>query len=257
MGYLEIRKLTRFFGGLAAVMELDMDVGQRQLFGLIGPNGAGKSTVLNMIGGILRPNRGQIIFDGEEVTKLPPHLKAQRGIARVFQENLLFSSFTVLENVQVGYHLQTRIDLSSIFFETRSNRIEEKALQQRALDTLEFVGLSQYSNELAINLPHGRQRLLALAIALATQPQLLLLDEPVTGMNAEEVETMLSMIRALREQRGITCIIIEHNLKAVMGLCDRIAVLHFGRKIAEGPPEEIVENPAVMEAYLGKEEDVT
>jgi len=130
-------------------------------------------------------------------------------------------------------------------------------LEQRALDTLEFVGLAQYSNELAINLPHGRQRLLALAIALAAQPQLLLLDEPVTGMAAEEVETMSSMIRALREQRGITCIIIEHNLKAVMGLCDRIAVLHFGRKIAEGSPEEIVENPAVMEAYLGKEEDVT
>jgi len=257
MGYLEIRKLTRFFGGLAAVMELDMDVGQRQLFGLIGPNGAGKSTVLNMIGGILRPNRGQIIFDGTEVTKLPPHLKARQGIARVFQENILFSSFTVLENVEVGYHLQTRIDLSSIFLETRSNRIQEKALQQRALDTLEFVGLAQYSNELAINLPHGRQRLLALAIALAAQPQLLLLDEPVTGMAAEEVETMLSMIRVLREQKGITCIIIEHNLKAMMGLCDRIAVLNFGRKIAEGPPEEIVENPAVMEAYLGKEEDVT
>jgi branched-chain amino acid transport system ATP-binding protein len=256
MGYLEIRKLTRFFGGLAAVMELDMDVDQGQLFGLIGPNGAGKTTVLNMIGGILRPNRGQIIFDGAEVTKFPPHLKARQGIARVFQENLLFSSFTVLENVQVGYHMQTRIDFSSIFLETRSNRIQEKALQQRALDTLDFVGLGQYSNELAINLPHGRQRLLALAIALATQPQLLLLDEPVTGMNSEEVETMLSMIRALRKQRGITCIIIEHNLKAVMGLCDRIAVLHFGRKIAEGPPEEIANNPAVMEAYLGKEEDV-
>lgn len=257
MSFLEIRKLTRFFGGLTAVMELDMDVTQGQIFGLIGPNGAGKSTVLNMIGGILRPNRGQIIFDGAEVTKLPPHLKAQRGIARVFQENLLFSSFTVLENVQVGYHLQTRIDLSSIFLKKRSNRIEEKALQRRALDTLGFVGLAQYSNELAINLPHGRQRFLALAIALAAQPQLLLLDEPVTGMAAEEVETMLNMIRALREQRGITCIIIEHNLKAVMGLCDRIAVLNFGRKIAEGPPEEIVENPAVMEAYLGKEEDVT
>ena len=256
MGYLEIRKLTRFFGGLAAVMELDMDVGQGQLFGLIGPNGAGKTTVLNMIGGILRPSRGQIIFDGAEVTKLPPHLKARQGIARVFQENLLFRSFTALENVQVGYHMQTKIDFSSIFLETRSNRTQEKALQQRALDTLDFVGLGQYSNELAINLPHGRQRLLALAIALGTQPQLLLLDEPVTGMNSEEVETMLSMIRALREQRGITCIIIEHNLKAVMGLCDRIAVLHFGRKIAEGPPEEIADNPAVMEAYLGKEEDV-
>jgi branched-chain amino acid transport system ATP-binding protein len=257
MGYLEIRKLTRFFGGLAAVMELDMDVGQGQLFGLIGPNGAGKSTVLNMIGGTLRPTHGQIIFNGTDVTKLPSHLRAQQGIARVFQENLVFRSFTVLENVQVGYHLQSRITFSSIFIKTRSNRVQEKALEQRALDTLEFVGLAQYSDELAINLPHGRQRLLALAIALAAQPQLLLLDEPVTGMAAEEVETMLSMIRALREQRGITCIIIEHNLKALMGLCDRIAVLHFGRKIAEGSPEEIVENTAVMEAYLGKEEDVT
>jgi branched-chain amino acid transport system ATP-binding protein len=257
MGYLEIRKLARFFGGLAAVMELDMDVSQGQLFGLIGPNGAGKSTVLNMIGGTLRPSHGQIIFNGEEVTTLPSHLRAQQGIARVFQENLLFSSFTVLENVQVGHHLQSRIGFSSIFLRTRSNRIQEKALEQRALDTLEFVGLGRYSNELAINLPHGRQRLLALAIALAAQPQLLLLDEPVTGMAAEEVETMLSMIRTLREQRGITCIIIEHNLRAVMGLCDRIAVLNFGRKIAEGSPEEIVENPAVMEAYLGKEEDVT
>lgn len=257
MGYLEIRKLTRFFGGLAAVMELDMDVSQGQLFGLIGPNGAGKSTVLNMIGGTLRPSHGQIIFNGEKVTNLPSHLRAQQGIARVFQENLVFRSFTVLENVQVGYHLQSRIGFSSIFLRTRSNRIQEKALEQRALDTLEFVGLGQYSNELAINLPHGRQRLLALAIALAAQPQLLLLDEPVTGMAAEEVETMLSMIRALREQRGITCVIIEHNLKAMMGLCDRIAVLHFGRKIADGSPEEIVENPAVMEAYLGKEEDAT
>jgi branched-chain amino acid transport system ATP-binding protein len=257
MGYLEIRKLTRFFGGLAAVMELDMDVSQGQLFGLIGPNGAGKSTVLNMIGGTLRPSHGQIIFNGEEVTTLPSHLRAQQGIARVFQENLLFSSFTVLENVQVGYHLQSKIGFSSIFLRTRSNRIQEKALKQRALDTLEFVGLGPYSNELAINLPHGRQRLLGLAIALAAQPQLLLLDEPVTGMAAEEVETMLSMIRTLREQRGITCIIIEHNLRAVMGLCERIAVLNFGRKIAEGSPEKIVENPAVMEAYLGKQEDVT
>jgi branched-chain amino acid transport system ATP-binding protein len=257
MGYLEIRKLTKFFGGLAAVMELDMDVSQGQLFGLIGPNGAGKSTVLNMIGGTLRPSHGQIIFNGEEVTTLPSHLRAQQGIARVFQENLLFSSFTVLENVQVGYHLQSKIGFSSIFLRTRSNRIQEKALKQRALDTLEFVGLGPYSNELAINLPHGRQRLLGLAIALAAQPQLLLLDEPVTGMAAEEVETMLSMIRTLREQRGITCIIIEHNLRAVMGLCERIAVLNFGRKIAEGSPEKIVENPAVMEAYLGKQEDVT
>jgi len=253
MGFLEIRKLTRFFGGLAAVFELDMEVSQGQVFGLIGPNGAGKSTALNMIGGILRPTSGQIIFNGAEVTKLPSHLKAQQGIARVFQENLLFSSFTVLENVKVGYHLQSKIGLSDIFLKTRSNRIEEKEFDEKALETLEFVGLGQYANELAISLPHGRQRLLALAIALASQPRLLLLDEPVTGMNAIEIETMLSMIKELKVRKGITCIIIEHNLKAVMGICERIAVLHFGIKIAEGSPEEIVENPAVIEAYLGKE----
>jgi branched-chain amino acid transport system ATP-binding protein len=253
MGFLEIRKLTRFFGGLAAVLELDMDVSQGQLFGLIGPNGAGKSTVLNMVGGTIQPSQGQIFFNGTDVTKLPSHLKAQQGIARVFQENLLFSSFTVLENVKVGYHMQSKVDLSNIFLKTRSKRIEEEELEERALETLEFVGLEKYTNELATNLPHGSQRLLALAIALASQPQLLLLDEPVTGMNATEIETMSNMIRVLKEQKGITCIIIEHNLKAVMGLCERIAVLNFGKKIAEGSPEEIVENPAVMEAYLGKE----
>ena len=155
--------------------------------------------------------------------------------------------------MKVGYHLQSKIGLSDIFLKTRSNLIEEKELEEKVLETLEFVGLGQYANELAISLPHGRQRLLALAIALASQPRLLLLDEPVTGMNAVETETMLSMIKELKARKGITCIIIEHNLKAVMGICERIAVLHFGIKIAEGSPEEIVENPAVIEAYLGKE----
>lgn len=257
MAFLEIRGLTRLFGGLAAVLELDMDVSRSQIVGLIGPNGAGKSTVLNMIGGTLLPSQGRVVFDGEEITKLPSHQRTQRGIARVFQENLLFSSFTVLENVLVGCHLQTKIGLSSIFLNTRSNRDKDGAVQDRALNILEFVGLAQYVDEPAFNLPHGRQRLLSLAIALATQPELLLLDEPVTGMNAEEVETMLTMITALREQKGLTCIIIEHNLRAVMGLCDRIAVLNFGKKIAEGSPGEIVENAAVTEAYLGTEEDVT
>jgi len=235
---------------------LDLDVSRGKIVGLIGPNGAGKSTALNMIDGTLPSSKGEVIFDGEEITKLASYQRAQRGIGRVFQEDLLFGNFKVIENVRVGLHLQSKIGLSDIFLNTRSKHRQEKVLQEKAFDGLEFVGLAEHADELAINLPHGRQRLLSLAIALAIQPQLLLLDEPVTGMNAEEVATMLAMIRALREKKGITCIIIEHNLRAVMGLCDRIAVLNFGKKIAEGTPKEVVENPAVIEAYLGTEEDV-
>ena len=255
MSFLEVNKLAKFFGGLAAVLDFDLLVEQGQIFGLIGPNGAGKSTALNMFDGTIQPSQGEIIFDGSEITKLSPHRRSQRGIARVFQENLFFGSFTVLENVRVGYHLQSKIGFSSIFLNSASNREAEQALQQKALDVLQFVGLAEYANDTAVTLPHGRQRLLCLAIALATGPQLLLLDEPITGMNAEEVETMLGIIKTIRDKKGITCIIIEHNLKAVMGLCDRIAVLNFGTKIADGTPKEIVENPAVIEAYLGTEED--
>ena len=256
MDFLEIRGLTKFFGGLAAVLELDMDVGQGEIVGLIGPNGAGKSTVLNMIGGTLMPSKGEVIFDGVDVTRLPSHRRAHLGIGRVFQENLLFNGFTVLENVLVGFHIKSRKSLSGIMMKTRSNRAEEEALQEKALETLAFVGLEPYADELSTNLPHGGQRLLGLAIALATQPRLLLLDEPVTGMNAEEVETMLAMIRTLREQKGITCIIIEHNLKAVMGLCERITVLNFGKKIAQVQFEMPHRSLVIMEAYLGTEEDV-
>lgn len=256
MPLLAIKNLTKFFGGLAAVMDFNMDVERGQILGLIGPNGAGKSTVLNMIGGTLRPNQGEIIFNEKDVTKLPPHVRAEQGIGRVFQENLLFTSFTALQNVLVGYHLQSPIGFDGIFLKTSGYRNKEEAIINKAIETLKFVGLSEYADEMALSLPHGRQRLLALAVALATQPQLLLLDEPLTGMNAEEVDTMLAMIKAFRTKKGITCIIIEHNLKAVMGLCERIAVLNFGMKIAEGAPAEIIENAAVTEAYLGTEEDV-
>lgn len=256
MGFLEITKLTKFFGGLAAVMDLDINVDRGLIFGLIGPNGAGKSTVLNMIGGTLRPSQGEIFFKGKKVTRLPPHIRVEDGIGRVFQENLLFANFTVLQNVLVGYHLQSGIGFASIFRKMSDNRGKDETLMLKALDTLEFIGLLEYSDEMAINLPHGRQRLLSLAVALAAQPQLLLLDEPVTGMNAEEVKGMVAMIKALREKKGITCIVVEHNMRAVMGLCDRIAVLNFGKKIAEGLPRAIVEDKAVIEAYLGAEEDV-
>jgi branched-chain amino acid transport system ATP-binding protein len=256
VAFLEIRKLTKHFGGLTAVSELDLDVNRGQLFGLIGPNGAGKSTVLNMIDGTLRASRGKIAFDGADVGALPPHRRAEKGIARVFQQNVFFSSFTVFDNVKVGCHLRSGMTPTNIFFKTKDDRVRETALEQKSQATLGFLGLGRYANELALNLPHGSQRVLALAIALMTEPRLLLLDEPLTGMNAEEVETMLGIIRSLREEKGITCVLIEHNLKAVMELCDRIAVLNFGRKIAEGPPDEIVQDPGVTEAYLGREDDV-
>jgi branched-chain amino acid transport system ATP-binding protein len=252
---LEIRNLGKRFGGLAAVSELDLDVGRGEIFGLIGPNGAGKTTVLNMVGGTLLPTSGKIIFRGEDITKFPPYRRAQRGIARVFQRDVLFRSLTVLENVLAGFHLSSRTGFTEIFFKGPSTRRQEKALREKAMEILQFVRLDRQADEMAVNLPHGNQRALCLAIALATQAQLLLLDEPITGMGGEEIEAMMSMIRTLREERGITSVVVEHNIRAVTGLCDRVAVLDYGRKIAEGSPKEVVENPEVIEAYLGVEED--
>lgn len=254
MGLLETRRLSRFFGGLAAVLDLDLDVSEGLIFGLIGPNGAGKSTAQSMIGGTLRPSYGEVVFAGEAVTGLSPHAHARKGIARVFQENALFSGFTALDNVRVGFHLKSELRVSDLFLKTQARGQREEALRNRAMDLLSFVGLADQALETAVNLPHGRQRLLCLAIALATEPRLLLLDEPLTGMNAVEIREMLHKIRALKD-KGMTCILIEHNLRAVMGLCDRIAVLNFGKKIAEGTPEEVVRDPGVLQAYLGTDHD--
>lgn len=255
MPLLEIRNLSKRFGGLAAVSELDLDVGRGEIFGLIGPNGAGKTTVLNMVGGTLLPTRGKIIFRDEDITKFPPYRRARRGIARVFQRDVLFRSLTVLENVLAGFHLQSRTGLTEIFFKRPSTRSQERVLHEKAVEILQFVRLAQQADEMAINLPHGNQRALCLAIALATQAQLFLLDEPLTGMSGEEIEAMMSMIRTLRDERGITSVVVEHNIRAVIGLCDRVAVLDYGRKIAEGSPKEVVGNPTVIEAYLGVEEN--
>lgn len=256
MPLVEIRNLAKHFGGLVAVNDLDLDIDLGVILGLIGPNGAGKTTTLNMLGGSLLPTKGKITFKGEDITRFPPYRRAQKGISRVFQHDVLFRSFTVLENILVAFHLHSGTNVSEILFGGASALRREKAMRNKALELLQFVGLDQLANELAINLPHGNQRLLGLAIALATQPQLLLLDEPVTGMNAEEVASMLSVIRILRDEKGITTILVEHNMKAVMSLCDIICVLSFGKKIAEGLPTEIADNPAVIEAYLGAEQDV-
>jgi branched-chain amino acid transport system ATP-binding protein len=247
--------LTKKFGGLMAVVDLNLKVLKGEIMGLIGPNGAGKSTVFNMIGGTFLPTSGKVIFKNEDITKFPPYKRAQRGIARVFQGNILFQTSTAKANILKSSHLHTKVGLWGSFIGSPSSHQHGKEELEKAREILEFVGLSQKVDELAINLPHGNQRLLALAIALSTKPELLLLDEPVTGMNAEEVTAMLSMIKTLRDEKGITCIVVEHNMRAVMTLCDRITVLSYGRKIAEGQPKDIAQNPDVIQAYLGEELD--
>jgi branched-chain amino acid transport system ATP-binding protein len=257
MALLEVRGLTKRFGGLAAVSGLDFDVNEGEILGIIGPNGAGKSTVFNMICGSLSPTSGTLIFCDENITGLPPHQIAKRGITRLFQGNVLFHKFTIVKNVLIGLHLHTQLGLFGFLFGSPASHRREKVLYSKAMEILELVGLTNEADKIASSQPHGNQRLVCLAIALAAEPKLLLLDEPVTGMNAQEVSDMLATIRKLRKEKGITSIVVEHNMKAVMGLCDRIVTISYGKKIAEGSPKEISANPAVIEAYLGAEQDAS
>ncbi len=247
--------MTKVFGGLTAVGDLSFDVNEKEIVGIIGPNGAGKSTVFNMICGTLKPTRGTLTFNGRNTTGFSPHRMAKLGVGRVFQTNALFPNSTVLENVVMGAHLHTQLSPLSFLFGGRRARSREKALRSRAMEILALVNLDDDADTLASDLPHGNQRHLCMAIGLAVEPKLLLLDEPVTGMNHEEVMEMLDLIRMLREKTGLTLIVIEHNMRAVMGLCDRIVVISSGLKIAEGTPQEIANNPDVIEAYLGADDD--
>ncbi len=256
MALLEVRSLTKRFGGLTAVSELTFDVNEGEILGIIGPNGAGKSTVFNLICGTLKPTSGTLTFRGENITGLPPHKIAARGIARVFQGNVLFPESTVITNVLIGMHLHTGLRTFGFLFGGHHARRREKALRERAMEILELVGLADQADEVASSLPHGNQRHICLAIALATEPRLLLLDEPVTGMNAEEVAAMLETLRKLRREQGMTLVVVEHNMQAVMGLCDRIVTISYGKKICEGTPEQTCSDPAVIAAYLGAEDDV-
>lgn len=252
MAVLEIRSLSKYFGGLAAVSELDMDVSEAEILGLIGPNGAGKTTLFNLISGFFPVTSGEVRFQGEAIDHLKPHERARLGIGRTFQQSVLFMGSTVFENVFTGFHMSYKTGLVRQFLHTAAARQEQRAVELQTREILDFMGLTHLSEELAANLSHGHQRILSICVALASNPQILLLDEPVTGMNPAETANTIELIRQLRE-RGRTIVLVEHDMKAVMGLCDRIVVLNYGKKIAEGLPDEIKENKEVIEAYLGRE----
>jgi branched-chain amino acid transport system ATP-binding protein len=250
MALLEIRNLSKNFGGLAALNKLDLDVCDAEILGLIGPNGAGKTTLFNVISGFIQPTHGKIMFRDQDIIGLKAHKIAQMGIGRTFQASTLFMEQSLLENIYAGFHMSYKVGAWKAFLHTGSATDEEKIIRQKAAEITEFIGLYHSKDELAKNLPHGYQRLLQLGIALATYPKLLLLDEPVTGMNPEETSRVVSLIRKIRDD-GVTIMVVEHDMHAVMNLCDRIVALGHGRKLAEGLPEEIRRNEEVIDAYLG------
>jgi branched-chain amino acid transport system ATP-binding protein len=242
--------LTKYFGGLAAVDRLDFDVQEGELVGLIGPNGAGKTTVFNLITGFLRPTGGKIIFNEKDVTNRKPHSVAASGIVRTFQATNLFGNFTVFESIVAACYLKSTVGFWGAFLHTPGSRRDRVRIEERALDIMRFVGLESMRDQRARNLAYGHKRVLGMALSLAADPQLLLLDEPLSGMNAGEVDSAIALIRRIFE-RGTAILLIEHNMRAAMSLCQRIVVLQMGRKISVGSPDEVRADKRVIQAYLG------
>jgi len=247
---LTIQGLTRFFGGLAAVMDLSFQVQSGEILSLIGPNGAGKTTVFNLITGTLLPTQGKVLFQDHEITGLRPYKTTVLGVARTFQTTSLFYDETVIDNLIVSYRCRTRMGFWDALIQTSRSRKDERRCRQKAEETLEFIGLMERASELARNISQESQKRLALGLALVTEPKLLLLDEPVGGLTEEENIGMMALIQKVRAS-GITVLLIEHKMKIVMNISDRIIVLNYGQKIAEGSPQEVGGNSAVIEAYLG------